>query len=228
MRLESRRAAALAILLLAAAATGGGARADTFVIDKEHTEVRFTWDHLGLSRQGGRFTDVAGTLEFDEARPEASRLGVIIKVASVWTGVAALDTQLARTREFFDAARYPTITFDSTAVRPTSARTAEVTGDLTINGLARPVVLTVSWNYSGGHPMAKINPAFTDLHVAGFSATTQIRRSDWGITRTIPYVSDEIQISIETELKRTAITAPLPIVTEDPAAPPAAPPPRTD
>lgn len=187
------------------------AAADTYVIDKEHTEVRFTWDHLGMSRQGGRFVDVSGTLELDETALEASRVSVIIKVASLWTGVAALDSQLTKSREFFDAAKHPTITFESTAVRPTTARTAEVLGDLVINGVARPVVLSVTWNYSGGHPMAKINPAFTDLHVAGFSATTQIRRSDWGMTRTVPFVSDEIQITIETELKRTAISAALPI-----------------
>ncbi len=197
-----------ALLLTAALLQPATARADTYAIDKEHTEVRFTWDHLGLSRQGGRFVDVTGTLQFDEARPDASKVGVIIKVASLWTGVAALDSQLVKSREFFDAAKHPTITFESTEVRQTSAKTADVIGDLTINGTPRPVVLNVTWNFAGGHPMAKINPAFSDLYVAGFSATTQIRRSDWGLTRTVPFVSDEIQISIETELKRTAISAP--------------------
>lgn len=181
-------------------------RADRYAIDPEHTEVRFTWDHLGMSRQGGRFVDVSGTLEFDEARPDASSLAVIIKVASLWTGVAALDSQLVKSREFFDAAKFPTITFKSAGVRQTSARTADVIGDLSINGVARPVVLNVTWNYAGAHPMAKINPAFSDQYVAGFSAQTQIRRSDWGLTRTVPFVSDEIQISIETEFKRTAIS----------------------
>lgn len=179
--------------------------ADTYTIDKEHTEVRFTWDHLGVSRQGGRFTDVSGTLEFDEAAPETSKVRVSIKLGSLSTGVAALDSQLLKTREFFDASKHPRITFESTEVRMTSARTGEVTGDLTINGISRSVVLAVVWNYSGPHPMAKINPAFSDQTIAGFSATTQIRRSDWGITRTVPFVSDEIQIGIETELKRTEV-----------------------
>lgn len=212
-------------LAVAAALLPTGVRADTYAIDKEHTEVRFTWDHLGMSRQGGRFVDVTGTLEFDETRPETSKLGVIIKVASVWTGVAALDSQLVKTREFFDAAKHPTITFESTEVRPTSGKSADVVGDLTINGITRPAVLAVTWNFAGPHPMAKINPAFSDLHVAGFSATTQIRRSDWGISRTVPFVSDEIQISIETEMKRTAvappvsITAPLPVDEPAPSKP---------
>lgn len=195
--------------MLAISARAATAQADSFVLDPEHTEVRFTWDHLGLSRQGGRFVDVTGRLDFDEARPEASKLSAIIKVASIWTGVAALDSQLAKSREFFDVGKFPTITFSSTDVRQTSARTADVVGDLTINGQARPVVLNVTWNFAGAHPMAKINPAFSDQYVAGFSARTQIRRSDWGLTRTVPFVSDEIQITIETEFKRTAVTSPV-------------------
>lgn len=195
-------------MALATCILAGPARADRYMLDPEHTEVRFTWDHLGMSRQGGRFVDVTGSLDFDEARPDASRISVIIKVASLWTGVAALDSQLVKSREFFEAAKFPTMTFGSTEVRQTSARTADVMGDLTINGIARPVVLNVTWNYAGAHPMSKINPAFLDQYVAGFSAQTQIRRSDWGLTRTVPFVSDEIQISIETEFKRTAVSPP--------------------
>lgn len=211
MRLVAQSAKRGAIgfaLMLVVGVQSGVAHADQYVLDPEHTEVRFTWDHLGMSRQGGRFVDVTGTLDFDEARPDASKVSAIIKVASIWTGVAALDSHLVKSREFFDAAKFPTITFTSTAVRPTGAKTAEVVGDLTINGQARPAVLAVTWNFAGGHPMAKINPALSDQYVAGFSAVTQIRRSDWGMTRTVPFVSDEIQITIETELKRTAVTPP--------------------
>lgn len=205
---------AVMAVALSLASWSADVRADRYAIDPEHTEVRFTWDHLGMSRQGGRFLDVSGTLDFDEASPEASRVDVIIKVSSLWTGVAALDSQLVRSREFFDAAKFPTITFKSTEVRQSSARTADVIGDLTINGAARPVVLAVTWNFAGPHPMAKINPAFTDQYVAGFSAQTQLRRSDWGLTRTVPFVSDEIQISIETELKRIAVSPPAAITAE--------------
>lgn len=199
-------AAILALGLVYCGMSAAPARAaDTYAIDKEHTEVRFTWDHLGVSRQSGRFVDVSGSLEFDPARPEASKLSAVIKVASLWTGVAALDSQLVKSKEFFDAGKFPTITFNSTAVRMASDKTGEVTGDLTINGQARPVVLTVIWNYAGAHPMAAINPAFSDQFIAGFSASAVIRRSDWGLTRTIPFVSDEIVIGIETELKRTSV-----------------------
>lgn len=206
--LGAKRAAIGFASMVAVVLQSGAAVADRYVLDPEHTEVRFTWDHLGMSRQGGRFVDVSGTLDFDEARPDASKVSAIIKVASIWTGVAALDSHLVKSREFFDAAKFPTITFTSTEVRQTSAKTAEVVGDLTINGQSRPAVLAVTWNFAGGHPMAKINPALSDQYVAGFSAVTHIRRSDWGMTRTVPFVSDEIQITIETEMKRTAVTPP--------------------
>ena len=111
-------------------------------------------------------------------------------------------------------------TFRSTDVKRLSDKTAQVTGDLTLNGQTKPVTLDVVWNFSGEHPLSKINPVYSDLYYSGFSVQTQIRRSDWGITRTIPYVSDEIQIVIEAELKRKepasategpSVTAPLPI-----------------
>jgi polyisoprenoid-binding protein YceI len=177
--------------------------ADTFTLDKQHTEVRASWDHLGLSRQSGKFTDVAGSLVFDAAKPEAATLDVTIKVASVMTGVSALDNHLVKSKEFFDTAVYPTILFKSREVKSTGDKTAEVVGDLTINGVSKPVTLAVVWNFLGPHPLGAINPALKDKTAAGFSARTQILRSDWGLTRTIPLVSDEIRIAIEAELLKT-------------------------
>jgi polyisoprenoid-binding protein YceI len=194
-------AAALALGL-----AGQPALADTYVLDKQHTEVRFAWSHLGLSRQSGRFLDVDGTLELDPEQPEASRLDVKIRVASLSTGVKELDNGL-RSREFFDTAQFPTATFRSTSVKHLGAKTAQVTGDLTLAGKTAPVTLDVTWNFIGEHPLSQINPVYTDMYYTGFSAHGELRRSDWGITRTIPYVSDEIQLTIEAELKRTAISS---------------------
>ena len=191
-----------AALAMALSLLPGSAAAELYVLDKDHTEVRFSWNHLGMSRQSGRVRDVTGTVSFDPADPEAGVVTVTIPIAGLSTGVAALDNLLAKTREFFDAASYPTISFRSTEVKPTGGKTALVTGDLTINGTTRPVVLEVTLNFIGDHPMAAINPTYAGKFSAGFSAKTQILRSDWGITRTIPYVSDEIQISIETEMHR--------------------------
>lgn len=195
--------------LLAALVTAPGApaRADTYALDPEHTEVRFTWDHLGLSRQGGRFTAAAGTLNFDPTKPEASTIEVKIPVKSLSTGIKKLDEHLITTKDFFDVAANPAITFKSTLVRMKSDKTGEVEGELSINGVSKPVVLDVVWNFSGEHPLQAINPVYAGAYASGFSATTQIRRSDWGITRTIPYVSDELRITIETEMLRTSVTA---------------------
>jgi len=195
-------AMALAHAMIAAAP----AAADTYALDPQHTEVRFTWDHLGLSRQGGRFTSAEGTVTFDPAKPEASAVEVKIPVRSIATGVKKLDEHLVTTKEFFDVAAYPNITFKSTSVRTTSDKTGQVEGDLSINGITKSVVLDVVWNFTGEHPLQTINPVYAGAFASGFSASTQIRRSDWGITRTIPYVSDELRITIETEMLRTAET----------------------
>lgn len=195
-----------AFTALMTAATMAPARADTYALDPQHTEVRFTWDHLGMSRQSGRFTAVEGTVSFDPARPETSTVDVTIPIKSLSTGIKKLDEGLLATKDFFDLKTFPSITFKSTAVRLKTGKTAEVDGDLSINGITKPVVLDVVWNFAGEHPLQSINPVYAGAYASGFSATTQIRRSDWGITRTIPFVSDELRITIETEMLRTSMT----------------------
>ncbi|MGD9829671.1 MAG: YceI family protein [Hyphomicrobiaceae bacterium] len=191
--------ALLTLALLAMASVA--ARADTYVFDKGHTSIRFAWNHLGLSRPSGRFMDFDGRLEFDPTQPEKGRVEVTIKVASVWTGVAALDDHLKKA-DYFDAERFPTIHFKSTGVRKTGDKTGEVAGDLTIMGITKPVTLQVTWNFTGPHPLASLNPKYKGVFASGFSARTTIRRSEWGIKRSVPLVSDEILIEIETELSR--------------------------
>ncbi|MDO9384258.1 MAG: YceI family protein [Hyphomicrobiaceae bacterium] len=199
---------AMLLSLAAFAGTAIPASADIYEIDKDHTEVRFTWDHVGMSRQGGRFRDVSGTLNFDPVAPGNSSVDVRIKVASISTGVAKLDEHLIRSGEFFDAQAFPTITFRSTSVAPSTGRTAEVTGNLSMNGVTKPVTMSVKWNFSGDHPLGTINPVYKEIYVSGFSATAQILRSDWGLSRTVPFISDELRITIETEMHRKQITSP--------------------
>ena len=204
----SAGAGAIAALLMFAS----GARADIYDLDPEHTEVRFSWDHLGMSRQSGRFTAVKGIVNFNSNSPATSTVEVTIPLKSIQTGVTKLDEHLLNSREFFNPDLHPDITFKSVSVTPTGQRTAEVTGELTLNGFARPAVLDVIWNFSGEHPLSAINPTYAGVYASGFSAKTQIRRSDFGLTRSIPFVSDEIRITIETEMFRR----PLPMVA-DPA-----------
>lgn len=202
MRLEFSRRVLLGALALLACVTASSAQADSYRIDKDHTEVRFSWDHLGMSRQSGRFLDVSGRIEFDPDTPEASSIDVRIGLKSLMTGVPALDDHLLKTTDFFDAERHPAILFKSTRVELTTAKTANVSGELTINGISKPAVLSVVWNFTGEHPLSGINPVYKGVYASGFSAKAQILRSDWGITRTIPLVSDEIRIAIEAELIR--------------------------
>jgi polyisoprenoid-binding protein YceI len=173
-------------------------RADTWVFDKQNALVRFTWNHLGLSRQSGQFLDLDGRLEFSPTDPEGGSVEVAIKAASLTTGVKEFDANL-KSADFFDVAANPIITFRSTAVRQTGERTGDVDGELTIRGITRPVTLKVVWNFTGEHPFAPVNPTFRGKWVSGFSATGTVRRSDWGLTRAMPLIPDEITLTIEAE-----------------------------
>ena len=188
-------------LALSGLALGGTAPAmagDIYVFERGHAAILFSWNHLGLSRQTGRFTDYEGSLELDVDNPEASRLDVRIKAASLATGFDALDRQL-KTADYFNVAAHPALTFQSTAVKRTGDKTADVTGDLTILGVTKPVTLAVVLNFAGTHPLGDINPAYRERRAAGFGATARIKRSDWGMDRATPLVSDEIEIAIESE-----------------------------
>lgn len=189
----------LPLALVCAISGPGVARAASYVIDKDNTLVGFAWERAGLSRQQGRFNEVAGTVEFEPEAPETGSVDVTVRTASVSTGVAAFDRNL-RSPDFFDAASFPVMTFKSTAVTKTGEKTGEVTGDLSILGVSKPVTLQVTWIFSGEHPFGKMNAAYRDRTVAVFSAKGVIKRSDWGLTRVIPLISDEITLSIEAEL----------------------------
>ncbi|KFN42442.1 YceI family protein [Arenimonas oryziterrae] len=188
--------------LLAALLTFGfvaGAPAADYKIDGSHTQVQFTYNHFGLSHITGRFDQVTGSFDFNAADPTQSTIQVEIPIASLSTGVGKLDEHM-KSPDFFDAAQYPTATFKSTSVTAAGEGKLNVAGDLTIHGVTKPVVLAVTVNLVGDHPMKK-TPA------AGFDATTTIKRSDFGIAKYTPAVSDEIKIAITLE---AGVAAPAP------------------
>lgn len=190
-----------AVMIAALPAAVPAAWADIWVLDKNTTTVHFTYDHLGVSKQSGRFKDIEGRLEFSPTEPERGEVDVTIKATGISTGVAALD-KLLRTVDFFDTNRHPNIRFRSTAVRPTGDREGEIQGELTFLGVTRPVTLKARWNYTGEYPLAAINPAYQGKWISGFSARTVIERSHWGLKRGVPLISDEVEIRIEAEFLR--------------------------
>ena len=187
-----------ALLALCGPLAGSPASADIWVLDKTASVVTFSYDHFGLSRQGGRIGNLEGTLEFTPTDPDSGAVDVTARSAAISTGVTELD-QLLRSPDFFNAQRYPTIQFKSTAVRKTAERQGEIDGDLTLLGVTLPVTLQATWNYTGEYPLSGINPVYQGKWVAGFSARTVIERSKWGMKRGVPLLSDEIMISIEAE-----------------------------
>lgn len=181
-------------LFLTAIIAASGAAADSYKLDKAHTEIRFSWNHLGISRMSGTILDYDGKLNFDEAAPEKSAFAFTARAASLWTHVGELDTIL-KSPKFFDAGKFPEIGFKSTKVEKTGEKTGRITGDLTIKGVTRPVTLDVVLNFKGPYP-------YLNTPALGFSAKTTIKRSEFGLAEGIPAVSDEIAITIETELQK--------------------------
>ena len=172
------------------------AAADTWVFDKQSTEIRFSWDYLGISRRSGRFTEMEGALEFTPTEPEAGMIELSIRSNSLLTGTREFD-DLLKSPDFFAVAGNPRITFRSTGITKTGERTGTVAGEVTILGVTKPVTLTTTWNFTGEHPLAASNPTYQGKWVSGFSATTKVLRSDFGMKRGIPLISDEVNIDIE-------------------------------
>ncbi|GAA0718975.1 YceI family protein [Dokdonella soli] len=183
-----RRIALAAALALATAPVFAG----TYTLDPAHTQVIFSWNHFGYSNPSAQFGKVEGTLEFDQANPTKSSVSVTIPLSSIDSHVAKLDEHL-QSNEFFDAAKYPDATFKSTKVEKGAGKDKlKVTGDLTVHGVTKPVVLDVTINKVGEHPMRK-------AQAAGFDATTTIKRSEFGLTKYVPMVSDDVKVHITSE-----------------------------
>jgi len=168
----------------------------TWKIDPSHTHAEFAVRHLMISTVKGRFADVAGVVHTDESNPANSRVDVTIAVSSIDTREPQRDAHL-RSADFFDAEHFPQITFRSTRVDG-KGDAFKLVGDLTIRGTTREVTLDVQSEGQGRDPWGGER--------AGFSATTRIKRSDFGLTWNQLLeaggvaVGDEVKISIDAEL----------------------------
>jgi polyisoprenoid-binding protein YceI len=182
-----------AALFLASNAIVGNASAAplSYKIDPNHTNVIAGWNHFGFSNPTARFGDVDGVIVYDADHVGQSSVKVTIPLSGLDTGVPDLDEHL-RSGDFFDAGKYPTITFNSTSAEAAGDNKLRVTGDLTVHGVTKPVVLDVTLNKTGEHPLGK-------RAAVGFDASTTIRRSEFGVAKYVPNVSDDITIRITTE-----------------------------
>jgi polyisoprenoid-binding protein YceI len=181
----------LALAGLLGVAISAQAAPVTYKLDPGHTMVLFSWNHFGYSNPTADFGLGEGTVVFDEQNPAKSSVDVTLPLASLDTHVPALDKHL-KEADFFDADKYPTVTFKSTKVQPLGGHKFNVTGDLTVHGVTKTVVLAATLNKVGPHPMTKAQSI-------GFDATASIKRSDFGVGAYVPKVSDEISIRITTE-----------------------------
>lgn len=164
---------------------------EEYAFDLPHTSISFYVNHLGVSYSTGRFTGFDGSFLFDEEKPENSSVDVTIHTNSLEMLDEKWNEHL-KGPDFFNVAQFPDMTFKSVKVEKTGEKTAKLTGDLTLLGVTRPVILDVTLNGIAAHPM-KGNP------IIGFSVTGIIQRSEFGMTYGIPMVGDDVSLRIEVE-----------------------------
>lgn len=181
----------IVLTALAMAATAA-AQAGNWQIDPNHSAAQFSVRHLGVSTVRGAFTKVSGTAKYDPADPSKTALDATIEAASVDTRVDMRDKDL-RSPHFLEVEKYPTITFHSKQAKAAGSGKLQVTGDLTIHGVTKEVVLDVDG------PSAAIKDPWGNQRI-GASATTKINRNDFGVSGAPGVVGDEITITIDTEL----------------------------
>ncbi len=176
---------------LALAAASAFAAPVTYKLDPNHTVVLASWSHFGFSHPSLNFGQADGTLVYDDKNVGASSVQVTFPLAGLNSFVPDFDEHL-RSADFFEADKYPNATFKSTKVEAAGEGKLKVTGNLTIKDQTKPVVLNVTLNKAADHPMAK-------RAAIGFDAVSTIKRSDFGVGKFVPNVSDEVELRITTE-----------------------------
>jgi polyisoprenoid-binding protein YceI len=171
------------------------AQVQTWKIDPNHTAAQFSVRHMGISTVRGAFTKVSGSAEYDPANPAKASVEATIDVSSVDTRVEARDNDLKK--NYFEVDKFPTITFKSKSIAPAGEGKLKMVGDLTIRGVTKEVTLDVD------SPSAPVTDPRGNTHV-GSSATTKVKRSDFGVGSSNPMVGEDVTITIDVELLRAA------------------------
>lgn len=163
-------------------------KSGSFVVDPGHTQVGFSVLHMGFTHYEGRLTNVSGTLDLSAETPASSSLDVSVPVSTVSTTSVKLDDEL-KSKDWLDAATFPTMTFKSKSVAVTGKGEAKVVGDLTLHGVTKPVTLSAHFVGSGVNPLSK-------KYTVGFEITGDIKRSDFGVKTYVPLISDAVHLTI--------------------------------
>ena len=163
--------------------------ADSFDVDKGHAFALFRVQHAGMGFSYGRFNDVGGAFTWDNANPAAGSVNIVIQADSIDTGIVKRDQHL-KSPDFFDAKQFGTLGFKSTVIKGVDAKTFEVTGDLTIHNVTKPVTVKVAKTGEG-------DTVFKDYRI-GFETVFTIKRSDFGMT-SVPSAGDEITLTLSVE-----------------------------
>jgi polyisoprenoid-binding protein YceI len=161
--------------------------AGTYAVDNHHAQIRWTVNHFGFNDYFGIFGQPTGSLTIDPAKPNDAQVSITIPVTELATSRGDL-TKHMMTADFLDAAKYPTATFVSTKVEAKGNK-AKITGNLTLLGVTKPVVLDAEFTGAGANPMSK-------KATIGFHGSTTLKRSDWGMAKYVPLVGDDVKIDI--------------------------------
>ena len=181
---------AIAATFSSAALSAALAAPETYVIDGKHTLPRFSYNHHGYSTQLSRFDKASGKITIDRVA-KTGAVDIKIDTTSVSTG-SPLFNEHIQGEDFLDTAKYPTAIFTSNKVKFDGDKVSSIDGTLTLKGISKPVTLTVTSFLCKPHPMVKKD-------ACGADATTIVKRSDFNMGRYVPYVGDEVTITIPVE-----------------------------
>jgi polyisoprenoid-binding protein YceI len=160
----------------------------TYKVEPYHTQVMFRVDHMGFSYFTGVFSGASGSVTLEPGKPAAMKVSISVPVKTVLTTSPKLDEELVAP-DWLDAAKYPTMSFVSTSVKMTGPGSADVSGTLTLHGVTKPLVLHASFVGTGVNILSH-------NQTAGFQISGTIKRSDFGVTKYVPLISDDVQLMI--------------------------------
>ncbi|MEO9865106.1 MAG: YceI family protein [Yoonia sp.] len=186
----------LAAVLAAPFATAAAAAPEAYALNESHSQIVFSYNHAGFSTTYGMFSGFGGDIMFDAEDPAASTVSVTFPAESMITGWDARSGHFLQSGDFFKLGEFPDVTFESTSIEVTGDATANITGDLTLNGVTQSVVLETVLNaQTEEYPF----PPYQGSKAIGLDATVTLNRSDYNLGMFAPFIPNEIPLAISIE-----------------------------